>query len=155
MRRAEKEIKDAESLERILQSSKVMHLSMIDGDEPYVVPLYFGYASGSLFFHSAREGRKIDVLKRNPKVCFNVVADEHIYPAPTACGYSARYESVTGVGTAVFLADRGDKRAALDAFMSAYSKDPLPFEDAELDRVVVVRVDIERMTGKRSKGRPQ
>ncbi|MCJ7619404.1 MAG: pyridoxamine 5'-phosphate oxidase family protein, partial [Anaerolineae bacterium] len=66
MRRAEREIKDREAIEDILRRATVCRLAVCDGNVPYVVPLSFGYADNCLYFHSAREGRKIETIKANP-----------------------------------------------------------------------------------------
>ncbi len=58
VRRHEKEITDRRRIEEILESAKVVHLAMVDGDEPYVVPMYFGYADRCLYLHSAPAGRR-------------------------------------------------------------------------------------------------
>jgi nitroimidazol reductase NimA-like FMN-containing flavoprotein (pyridoxamine 5'-phosphate oxidase superfamily) len=60
------------------RSATVCHLGLADGGEPYVVPVNFGYANDCLYFHSAQSGHKIDLLKRNPRVCFEIDTDLQI-----------------------------------------------------------------------------
>ena len=72
MRRRDKEITDQAELRRILQDARVCRLAMCDGDRPYLVPMSFALDGDDLVLHSARSGRKLEVLARNPAVCFEV-----------------------------------------------------------------------------------
>ncbi len=64
MRRQEREIRDEAEIQEILEKGLVCRLGLYDGQYPYVVPLNYGYRNGCMYFHCAREGRKIDILKR-------------------------------------------------------------------------------------------
>jgi nitroimidazol reductase NimA-like FMN-containing flavoprotein (pyridoxamine 5'-phosphate oxidase superfamily) len=64
MRRHEREITDKKEIEAIIRKALVCRLAMVDGDKPYVVPLCFGYADHTLFFHSAGEGKKLEIIKK-------------------------------------------------------------------------------------------
>lgn len=78
MRRKDREIVDRESMESVIRRASVCHLGMCEGESPYIVPLCFGYYDGVLYFHSAREGRKLDALRRNGRVCFEISVDQGI-----------------------------------------------------------------------------
>ena len=120
MRRSDREITDLGEILSIINDCKVIHLAMVDDGEPYLLPLNFGYSyeSGafSFFCHSAREGRKLDILRKNPTVAFEMdcrgALDEH--DVACQCGYY--FASVTGVGHVEFL-DGEEKLAALTALM--------------------------------------
>ena len=99
MRQAEREIKDRSAIDDLIKRAVVCRLGMIDGDEPYIVPMNFGYDGKSLFFHCAKEGRKIDILRRHDKVCFEIDLDTEVVKGDVACKWSMRYRSVEGVGT--------------------------------------------------------
>ena len=105
MRRAEREIRDPGELEDVIRRAEVCRLGMVDGGEPYIVPMNFGYRDGHLYFHCAREGRKLDVLRANPRVCFELEAGVRTVRGETACKWSTAYESVIGWGTATVLMD--------------------------------------------------
>ena len=150
MRRSDKQITDIADLEAILHSAQICHLSMVDDGKPYVVPINFGYEEGTLYFHSAPEGRKIDVLKQNPEVCFSVVARHEIVVSERACSWTAEFSSVTGTGKAAILTDRAVKEKGLTVLMSQYSDEKYDFSDEDLDGVVVIRVEVQEMTGKSS-----
>ena len=75
MRRKDKEISDRSAIEDIIKRSTVCRLAMSDNNSPYVIPINFGYENSTVYFHSAREGRKIDILKKNPNVCIEFDID--------------------------------------------------------------------------------
>lgn len=93
MRRKDREITDEEAIEEIVKSCKICHVSMADGGEPYVVPLSFGYERQgrklTLYFHSAREGRKLDILHKNHRVCFEMALEGKPVHAKTPCPFHA------------------------------------------------------------------
>ena len=150
MRRKEKEITDLKEIEKILQESTVCRLAMVDEDKPYMVPLNFGYRDGYLFFHSAKEGRKIDVIQKNPNVCFEVDQLIKFKKAKTACDWGVEYKSVIGSGRAQLLDKLDEKIAALNVIMSHYSDRTFDYPDEALEKTLVIKVQIECMTGKQS-----
>ena len=150
MRRKEKEITDLKEIEKILQESTVCRLAMVDEDKPYMVPLNFGYRDGYLFFHSAKEGRKIDVIQKNPNVCFEVDQLIKFKKAKTACEWGVEYKSVIGSGRAQLLDKLDEKIVALNVIMSHYSDRTFDYPDEALEKTLVIKVQIERMTGKQS-----
>jgi nitroimidazol reductase NimA-like FMN-containing flavoprotein (pyridoxamine 5'-phosphate oxidase superfamily) len=151
MRRKEKEITDRAEIESVISRSTVCYLSMCDGDRPYTVPLCFGYDKGVLYFHSALSGRKIDVLKQNDRVCFVFVIDpELVRKGEDGCDWGIRYQSVIGSGRAVFVQEGDSKRKALDVILSQYADGRFQYVESKLKNTLVIRIDIEEMTGKRS-----
>ena len=150
MRRKEKEITDKSEIESIIRNSMVCRLGLVDDSCAYVVPLCFGLKDSSLYFHSTTEGRKIEMLKRNPRVCFefdNIVA---IQVAKTACYSGMQDRSIIGYGTASFIEDPDEKRRALDIIMQQYGGEAFTYEEGLLTSIVIIKVDIESMTGKKS-----
>jgi nitroimidazol reductase NimA-like FMN-containing flavoprotein (pyridoxamine 5'-phosphate oxidase superfamily) len=149
MRRKDREITDPAEMETILQEATIIRLAMTDGDQPYVVPLCFGYADNTIYFHSAHEGRKIALLTRNPRCCIEV--DKAVDPIPAAnpCSWEFRYKSVICTGTAQFIKDPDEKRRGLNCILQHYGAAEYPFTDTDLDRVCVVRIAIQEMTGKK------
>ncbi|MCG6893446.1 MAG: pyridoxamine 5'-phosphate oxidase family protein [Desulfobacteraceae bacterium] len=150
MRKKEKEIEDLETIEEIIRRSPVCRLGMCDGDSPYVVPVNFGYRERKIFIHSALEGRKIDVLRRNSRVCAVFETDCEVLPARDACDWSVRYRCVIAFGTAVLVSDPLQKRAGLDVLMAHYARGRFDYPDEKLERTAMIRVDVEEMTGKQS-----
>ncbi|WP_299976186.1 pyridoxamine 5'-phosphate oxidase family protein [Desulfobacula sp.] len=150
MRRKEKAITDSKEIEKILQESNVCRLAMVDGDKPYMVPMNFGYRDACLFFHSAKEGRKIDLIKKNPNVCFEVDQLIRLKKAKLACDWGVEYKSVIGSGKAQLLEDSNEKKKALNIIMSQYSDRTFEYPDDTLEKTLVIKVVIDEMTGKQS-----
>ena len=149
MRKADREIGDPAELAGILERAEVLHLALRDEPAPYVVPLAFGYADGALWFHCAREGTKLELLRRDPRVGFCAVAGARIAAGPTACDFSASGESVVGRGTARIVTDPDERRRGLDALMRHYGPDRPVYRPESLARTCVVRIDVEELRGKR------
>lgn len=150
MRRTDREITDIEEIESIIAAAQVCRLAMVDRNEPYVVPMNFGYRDHTLFFHSALKGRKLDLIRANNHVCFEVDIVDGLKTADAACDWGIRYRSVIGVGRASIVDDPDKKRQALDAIMAHYSDKSYTYGDEQIRSVAVIRVDIEQMTGKRA-----
>lgn len=148
MRRNEKQITDKKQMEQILAQAQVCRLAMVDQGHAYVVPLNFGYRDGSLYFHSAPEGRKIDALKADPRVCFEVDELIKLNKAASACGWGASFKSVIGTGTARILETPAEKKAGLDIIMAHYSGRSFDYPDEKLAKTAVIQVIVHEMTGK-------
>lgn len=150
MRRKEKEITGPDELTKVLQQATVCRLAMAVDGQPYIVPLNFGFADGCLFFHSAPEGRKIEMINKNPLVCFECEADVNIVKGKTACTWGASYTSIIGFGRAAFETDPEEKKRALNIIMDHYAGRSFDFSTRDVEKVAVIRVTIDEMTGKRS-----
>lgn len=150
MRRKEKEILDRAQIDGIIAGAPVCRLAMIDGQDPYIVPLCFGYDGKALYVHSAPEGRKIEALRCSDRVCFEIDSGAELVRGPRACRWGMRYASVIGFGRAVFVTDPEAKRRALALIMAHYADGVQVFADAEVAATAVIRVDIGEMTAKRS-----
>jgi len=152
MRRKDREIKDIDELESIMKKAKACRIGLCDQNKPYVVPVSFGYQDGCLYFHSAREGKKINILKENKNVCFEVDIDVELVKSRDPCGWSMKYRSVIGFGAASFIVDSEDKKNAMDIIMSHYSDETGDFNYSPkmLGVVAIIRIDIREMTGKKA-----
>lgn len=150
MRRKEREIQDREAIDAIIRECRVCRLGLTDGNEPYVVPLSFGYDGEAFYFHGASVGRKLDLLRQNCRVCVELDILDELRPSEEACRWSAGYRSVIGFGTAEILADVESKREALRIIMAHYSDGRYTFTDKALEGTVVIKVSIASITGKQS-----
>ncbi|MBN2439112.1 MAG: pyridoxamine 5'-phosphate oxidase family protein [Deltaproteobacteria bacterium] len=150
MRKANREIQDKAAIRAIMEEALVCRIGLSDDGMPYVVPMNFGLGEGCLYIHCATEGRKLDILRRNDRVCFEMDLLQGIRQGQEACGWGARYESVIGFGRAVFVDGTAEKKAALDRIMEHYgAKGPFSYPDETLARTAIIRIDIESLTGKR------
>lgn len=148
MRRSDRLVVSRPEVDSIIRGSTVCHLALSDDHRPYVVPLNFGYRDQTLYFHCSREGKKVEIIRRNPRVSVSFIEDHHVVPSGTACSWTTKYRSVIGSGTASIIEDRPSKKDALEIIAGQYSGNGFHFEDESVDRVLVIRVDIEYMTGK-------
>jgi uncharacterized protein len=149
MRRKDKEVTDLEAINEILKDAKICHLGFIDNNEPYIVPVNFGYEENHIYFHSALEGRKVDIIKKYNKVCFNVITGFQVkYIPPDGC--TMKYKSVSGVGTPIILKDPEEKIRGLKTIMRQSLGHEFKFPLERLDSVLVVRIDIQEITGKQA-----
>lgn len=150
MRRREKEIKTWSEMEEIIQQAQVCRLGLWDGQWPYIVPLHFGYREATFYFHSAHEGRKIEILKKYPRAAFEIELSPEIIKGDFPCLWSTKYRSICGEGEVSFLESRADKAAALRIIMAHYGEMEAVFPETQIDRVAVFQLKITRMTGKKA-----
>lgn len=153
MRRRDKEITDMAAIEAIIRQAQICRLGLADDDgTPYIVPVNFGYHDRMVYVHSAVEGRKIDILKRNNNVCVEFDIDAELIKAERACNWSLKYRSVIGFGTAVLIEDADAKRTALDYIMRQYAPEETSFSYAEesLGKIAIIQIRLEQVSGKMS-----
>ena len=150
MQRKDKQINDIAAIEDILSRATVCRLGLCDGGQPYVVPLCFGYKDNALYFHCAEQGKKLDILRKNNNVCFEVDIERELIKGKAACEWGMKYKSVIGFGKAVFVEDAESKRKALDIIMQNYSEGAFEYSEEAVKKTVVIKVEIESMTGKQS-----
>ena len=150
--RRELEITDIEKIRHILDISLVTHVGMVDGDEPYVVPMNFGYIMDgdklTIYLHGAKKGRKIDILRANPKVFFEMECDLQPFEGDVACRYGMAYSSLMGKGNAVIVEDVEEKKLALSAVMKTQTGKDFTFEEKMVSFVNIIRIDVASYTAK-------
>ena len=149
MRKNQYEITDSKVIEEILSKSEICRLAMIDKARPYVVPLNYGYKNKILYFHSSPLGKKIEILKTNNKVCFEIEMFTKVVKNDIPCDWSTKYRSVIGYGTIEFIKDAGLKKEGLDIIMAHYGKKGKSiYQDKLIEKVLILKLKIEKITGK-------
>ena len=152
MTRREQEVTDINEIIRILNESKIAHIGLVDGDEPYVVPMNYGYVINdgklTIYLHGAKRGRKLDVMRANPKVFFEAECDLVPFEGDVACRYGIAYSSIMGKGKAVFVEDVEEKKLALTAIMKTQTGKDFEFEDKMTTIVSIIRIDVSEYTAK-------
>jgi nitroimidazol reductase NimA-like FMN-containing flavoprotein (pyridoxamine 5'-phosphate oxidase superfamily) len=158
MRQHKKEIKDKNVIYNLLRCATVGRLGTTGKDGyPRIKPLNFVHIDTAIYFHSAREGEKIDDILRDNRVCFEVdlpiayVKGRQDDP----CKASYLYQSVIIRGKAALVHDESERKMALSELMRKYQPGEgyADFPDAKLALTAVVRIDIETMTGKEDLGK--
>lgn len=150
MRRKDREITDPAQIEAIIRQTRVCRLGLIDGDTPYVVPLSFGYGNRTVYFHTAKQGKKLELIRKNPRVCVEFDQIEGIARDPKICKWGFYYASVIGFGRAEILTDAESVKSALDLIVKQYGGDDFNYSETALTHAVAVKVTIEHMTGKKA-----
>lgn len=151
MRKSRQEIKDKAVLEEILSGAEICRLSMLDGELPYIIPVNYGYRDGHIYIHSAPEGKKIDLLKNNSLICFEVEDTVQIVKGEEACDWTTRYRSVVGYGTMEILTDAKSKQEGLEVIMAQHGAPERDTFDAKsLKRMVILKLRITFLSGKQS-----
>jgi len=154
MTRRELEITDRAEIIDILDRCSILHLGLVDGDEPYVVPMNYGYTmdeDGKLVFylHGATQGRKLDLMRKNPKVFLEMECDITPFEGDVACRYGTAYKSLMARGTAVLLEDPQEKMEGLSLFMKTQTGKDFEFNEKLVKVVSVIRIDVTEYTAKR------
>jgi len=153
MTRREREITDIDEIRGILDRAKIVHVGMVDGNRPYVVPMNYGYTlnDGKLTFylHGAMRGRKLDVIRANPNVFVEVDTDIVPFEGEVACKYGLCYSSVMGEGVAEIVEDTELKKEALSIFMKTQTGKDFEFNDKMVSVVSIIKINISEFTAKK------
>ena len=154
---AQKLLSREEAIDFLAQET-IGHLATFDPTGyPYITPLNYLYYQGKIYFHCAHEGRKLDNLAANNRVCFEVSRTDRKVFAPLPCKCSTRYTSALVFGTAGIVADPVRKMEVLNALTETYAEGrPFPPVEAEsASRCTVVEIIIEEIHGKRNLDRTE
>ena len=148
----ELQIIDESRILQILDTAKVLHLGLAVNDEPYVVPMNYGYILEDgklvLYLHSAFQGKKLDMIRQNPRVFFELDCDWVPFEGEKPCQYGLSYASVMGRGTARIVEDVEEKKKAMSVLMKTQTGKDFSFEDRLVSIVAVVRIDVAEYTAK-------
>lgn len=154
--RREREITDMNKILEILDKAKVLHLGLVDGDEPYVVPMNYGYTwendKLTLYLHGARRGRKLDVIRANNKVFFEMECDIVPFEGEVACKYGITYASIMGRGKAQISEDPEEKMKALSVLMKTQTGKDFEFNEKLVSVVAVIKIEVSDFTAKHRPG---
>ena len=145
-------VTDPEQIRHILDSGKVLHLGLSVNDEPYVVPMNYGYAleDGKLvvYLHSAVRGKKLEMVQTNPKVFFSIDCDRMPFEGRVPCQYGMVYSSIMGRGIASIVEDVEEKKQAMTLLMKTQTGKDFTFKDRLVTIVTVIRIDVSEYTAK-------
>ena len=152
MTKRERQVTDPDQIRHILDTAKVLHLGMAVDNEPYVVPMSYGYTmeEGKLviYLHSATQGKKLDMLRKNPNVFFEIDCDLMPFEGRVPCQYGLVYSSIMGRGKARILENVEEKKHAMSVLMKTQTGKEFTFEDRLVSIVAVIRIDVAEYTAK-------
>lgn len=154
MRRADRQVTDSAELRDILTRADCCHLALVDAGAPYLVTMNFGFLWEGplpvLYFHCAPQGRKLDILRADPRVCFSVDLDHELVLGTNDSHCTMRYTSLVGTGTVVFVTDPAEKKQGLDRIMAQYSpKTEFHYPEKVFAMTTLLRLDAAELTGKK------
>ena len=148
----ELQVTEPQQIRHILDTGKVLHLGLAVDNEPYVVPMNYGYAleDGKLtvYLHSAVQGKKLDMIRANPNVFFEIDCDLMPFEGRVPCQYGLVYSSVMGRGKATIVEDVEEKKRAMSILMKTQTGKDFTFEDRLVTIVAVIRIDVSEYTAK-------
>jgi len=154
MKKIEREITNKNTIIEILKNGKYATISMCRASKPYIVTLSYGFdlKRNSLYFHSAKEGLKVEFLRENPSVCGTIVDD---------LGYimndcSHKYRSIVFWGKMETVEDLEEKEYGFNIILNHLEDNPGIIKkrflknEQVLDNICILRLNIIEMTGKAS-----
>jgi nitroimidazol reductase NimA-like FMN-containing flavoprotein (pyridoxamine 5'-phosphate oxidase superfamily) len=151
MRRFDKLITDSQIIEKILNESSICRIGFSVDGEAHIIPVNFGYRDNKLFIHSATDGRKIDFIMQNNRVCFEMELDHEIITGKAACDWTTKYRSIIGYGYISIIDDSSQKKAGLDIIMSKYGgPNTNTYSEKILKKMVLFVIEIDTLSGKQS-----
>ena len=153
MRRKDREVTDYGKISKVIAASHCCRLGFYEEGEVYIVPMNFGYAEEDgkriFYFHSAKEGRKLDLISRTHTAGFELDTNYRHHEGETACQYSAGFLSIIGTGHVDFVEAEEEKKTALRAIMLHNTgKEEWEFSDSMLDAVRVFKMEVVKISCK-------
>ena len=153
MRRSDREVIDLSRILEIIEGCDCCRLGLVDDGRAYIVPLNFGYEVDggklTLYFHSAREGRKLDLIRATRYASFEMDTAHELVEAEKACGYSFLYSSVMGGGSIELIEDYDGKLHALRRIMKHCAGDAeYEFDRDMVERVAILKLVADELTSK-------
>ena len=152
MTKRERQIFDPGQIKAILDTARVLHLGLSVDNMPYVVPMNYGYVTEGeklvLYLHSGLRGKKLDMIRANPNVFFEMDCDRVPFEGVMPCQYGLAYSSIMGRGMATIVEDVEEKKQAMTALMKTQTGKDFTFEDRLVSMVAVIRIDVSEYTAK-------
>jgi len=144
-------ISDPEEIAAVINKCQVCHMSMVgpEGD-PYVLPMNFGYHDNIVYLHSSQHGKKMDILRNNPKVVLAFSSDYFLryQNEEVACSYSMKYRSILIYGEVEFIEDADAKKDAMNVVMRQYTGKDFSYNMPAIREVCIYRVVPKSITGR-------
>ncbi len=158
IRRTDRAVTEFAEVEQIIQNAKILHLGLIDGNFPYIVPLHYGYEYNSdtqhwiFYMHGAKVGHKLDLIRTNNHACIELETDVELDSGEDIpCRYGSFYSSVIGQGMVSIVSDFVEKKHGLELLMKNQTNRVFAFTETMVHSVAVIKVDVAEYTAKARK----
>ena len=152
MTKRERQVTDEKQIMAIMDAGKVLHLGLAVDNESYVVPMNYGYTHENgkmvIYLHSAVRGKKLDMIRANSRVFFEIDTDLMPFEGKLPCQYGMVYSSVMGRGVATIVDDVDEKMKAMTVLMKTQTGKDFTFDERLVSIVAVIRIDVEEYTAK-------
>ncbi len=154
MRRKDRQITEREDMLLVLQKADACRIAFAVNNMPYIVCLNYGYEWEDefpvLYFHCAREGKKLDLMRENNYVCFQLDTDHELEYIQEKVYCTMHYASIVGMGYLELVEDEQERKRGMDLIMSHHDR-PVPDEypEASMNRTVMLRLKVTELTAKR------
>ena len=152
MGRSERMVTERSDIISIIDKCDCLHLALIDGEFPYIIPMNFGFEDDgeklTLYFHGAKEGNKYALIEKNPRAAFSMSCAHELVPGKVPCASTFKYMSVCGKGLVKMV--EGDERMhALSVIVAHYDREtPHVFDERHAKAVSIFKMEVESFTGK-------
>lgn len=149
MRRTEREITDLNKIIEIIKNNQCCRLGFIDQDNVYIVPLNYGYIYNDkhiFYFHGAKVGKKIDLIKQNNQIGFEIDNNHQLVEGKTPCQYSMKYQSIISKGHIELIEDDEEKKLGLQLIMKNVAHQDVTFNDQMVNSVAVMKLVVDTLT---------
>ncbi|GAB4290021.1 MAG: pyridoxamine 5'-phosphate oxidase family protein [Marinilabiliales bacterium] len=146
-----REITKESELEDVIKRAKVCYIGFLDDDKPYVLGFNYGYKNKTIYLHCAKQGKKLDIIKKNNQVCMYFNVDNEIFARHenVACSWRQRYRSVQAYGKAEIIDDYDRKLEGLKIFMQNYSEKKFTFNKPSVDNIYIIEIKLDKITGRK------
>lgn len=155
MSRQDRVVADREEIIKIVDKCDTIHIGMHDGEDIYVVAMNYGYTwendTLTFYLHGAVKGKKLDLLRANPRVGFQLDCDHRLVEGELPCQFSFKFASVIGKGNVEILEDPQEKIAAMKILMGQYSDRDFEFNERLLSIVSLMKLTVTEFTGRRAR----
>lgn len=151
MRRKDREITDLNKIKEIIENNQCCRLGLIDQDHVYIVPLNYGYLYNNkhiFYFHGAKEGHKIELIKQNKQAGFEIDNHHQLVEGKTPCQYSMKYQSIIGNGTIELIEDINEKKLALQLIMKNVAHKEIEFNNQMVQSVAIIKLVVDNLSCK-------
>jgi len=154
MRRKDKEIIDINEILDIIGKCKYCRLGLSENNTPYIIPLNYGFSYDNnkliFYFHSAKEGKKLDIIQKNNNACFEIDCDTRLVEGEKPCDYGYEFKSIIGFGKIFIMETIEEKTKGLNYLMKHQTGNEIKYnyKNNELNNVIIFKMEIEELTGK-------
>lgn len=155
MRRFDREITDLNKIQDIIKNNQCCRLGFIDQGKVYIVPLNYGYLYKNnkhiFYFHGAKEGKKIDLIKQNNQVGFEIDNNHQLVEGKMPCQYSMKYQSIIGNGSIELVEENEEKKLGLQHIMKNVANKDVIFNDRMVSSVSVMKLTVDNLSCKENR----